>query len=156
MDAAGKRTFAEHWIETDFGGFHTMALGDLNGDGKPDLVTGKRLFAHHGRDIGEFDPLFAFWYEIEGGKFERHILSYNHLPWYPDEKNLNPPPNYAIGVGMKLNIADLDSDGKNDIVFAGKSGLYVFYNHGATPSPRGKNLLPPETTYPSWFDWSKK
>jgi len=155
-DSSGKRSFVEHWIERDFGGFHTMALGDLDGDGKPELVTGKRLFPHHGRDIGEFDPLFAFWYKIDGGKFERHILFYNHLPWYPDQKNVNPPPNYAIGVGMKLNIADLDGDGKKDIVCAGKSGLYVFYNRGATPSPRGKNLLPPETTYPSWFDWSKK
>ncbi len=48
VDAAGKRTFITHWVETDFSQFHTMALGDLNGDGKPDLVTGKRLFAHHG------------------------------------------------------------------------------------------------------------
>jgi hypothetical protein len=31
----GKRTFAEHWVEPDFGGFHTVALGDLNGDGLP-------------------------------------------------------------------------------------------------------------------------
>ena len=68
VDAAGKRTFETHWIETDFGQFHTMALGDLNGDGKPDLVTGKRLFAHHGRDTSCYDPLFAFWYDMQGGK----------------------------------------------------------------------------------------
>ena len=82
--------FETHWIETDFGQFHTMALGDLNGDGKPDLVTGKRLFAHHGRDTSCYDPLFAFWYDMQGGKFARHVLSYNHLPWYPGEKNHQP------------------------------------------------------------------
>jgi len=156
VDASGKRTFETHWIETDFGQFHTMALGDLNGDGKPDLVTGKRLFAHHGRDTSCYDPLFAFWYDVQGGKFVRHVLSFNHLPWYPGEKNQNPPPNGAIAVGMKLNIADMDKDGDNDVVVAGKTGLYVFYNEGPAPRPRGKMRLPPEETYPSWFPWHKK
>ena len=154
VEPGGKRTFTHRWVERDFGGFHTMALGDLNGDGKPELVSGKRLFPHHGRDIGEFDPLFVFWYKIRNGGFERHVLSYNHLPWYPGQKTTNPPPNGAIGVGMKLNIRDMDGDGRNDIVCAGKSGLYVFYNRGFTPSPRGQNLLPPETTYPSWVEWA--
>jgi hypothetical protein len=156
VDATGKRTFETHWIETDFGQFHTMALGDLNGDGRPELVTGKRLFAHHGRDTSCYDPLFAFWYDIRGGKFTRHVLSYNHLPFYPGGQNHNPPPNYAIAVGMKLQIVDIDKDGDNDIVVAGKGGLYVFYNEGTTPRERGPTRLPLEETYPSWVPWYGK
>ena len=133
-----------------------MALGDLNGDGQPDLVTGKRLFAHHGRDTSCYDPLFAFWYDLQGGKFVRHVLSYNHLQWIPGEKNINPPPNGAIAVGMKLNIADMDKDGDNDIIVAGKTGLYVFYNEGTTPRERGPHRMPLESTYPSWVDWTKQ
>ena len=34
-----------------------MAMGDLDGDGKQDVLTGKRLFAHHGRDVSTYDPL---------------------------------------------------------------------------------------------------
>ncbi len=154
LGADGKRRFVRHWIEQDFGGFHTMAMGDLNGDGRPDLVTGKRLFPHHGRDISAYEPLFVFWYDIDGGKFTRHVLSFNHLPWYPGQKNVNPPPNAAIGTGMKINIADMDADGDNDIVLAGKGGLYILYNRGLAPAPRPKPILPPEASYPTWRPWN--
>jgi hypothetical protein len=152
-DTAGRRTFTTHWVETDFSQFHTFALGDLNGDGRPDLVTGKRLFAHHGADIGAFEPLYTFWYDIKGGQFERHILSYNHLPYYPEEGGINPPPNYVVSAGMKLNIADMNKDGRNDVIIAGKGGLYVFYNQGNPPTPPRLHKLAPEEDYPTWRDW---
>ena len=155
VDGDGKRSFAQHWAETDYGQFHTIAMGDLNGDGKPDLVSGKRLFAHHGRDTSCYEPLFAFWYDIDGGKFTRHILSFNHLPWYPGKKNHNPPPNGAIAVGMKVYVIDMDKDGRNDVVAPGKSGLYVFYNQATAPLPRQEPILTPEETYPSWIPWHK-
>jgi hypothetical protein len=154
VDAAGKRSFKQHWIEKDFGQCHTLALGDINGDDKLDFVTGKRLFAHHGRDVSCYDPLFGFWYEMAGGQFTRHILYYNHLPWYPGEKNINPPPNGAISMGMKVYIVDLDKDGRNDIVLSGKTGLYVFYNVADTPRPKPQTRLPQETKYPSWVPWN--
>jgi hypothetical protein len=131
-----------------------MVLEDLNGDGKHDLVTGKRMFAHHGSDIGAGEPLYAFWYDIQKGKFERHILSFNHLPHYPGEM-LNPPPNYVVSVGMKLNSADMDGDGRNDVVIAGKGGLYVFYNKGNPTTPGVRAKLPDHNAYPTWRDWPK-
>jgi hypothetical protein len=150
---SGKRSFKQHWIETDFGQCHSMALGDLNGDGKLDFVTGKRLFAHHGRDTSCYDPLFGFWYEMQGGQIKRHVLYFNHLPWYSAEKNVNPPPNGAISMGMKVIIVDMNKDGRNDVVVPGKAGLYVFYHMGNTPAPRPKMRLLPEETYPSWIQW---
>ena len=164
LDDEGNRSFERHWIETDYSVFHTLALGDLNGDGKDDLIAGKRLFAHYGGDVGVGDPSFVFWYDIKGGEFERHILSYNHAPMYDDESSISPPPNNVVGVGMKINVKDMDKDGRNDVILAGKTGLYVFYNQGTPPKPDFRianaarsdiDHLAPYYTYPSWREWPR-
>lgn len=139
VDGQGNRTFLRHAIEEHYGNFHTMMLADVNGDGNPDLLTGKRLLGHDGRDEGEWDPLFIFWYDIQGGKFERHVISFNNLQYYPGEENVNDPPQYAASTGMKLTADDLNGDGKLDIVVAGRGGLYAFLNRGLTPIPKSTN-----------------
>ena len=129
------REFREHEIAVLPGQFHTLVLADVNQDGHVDLVTGKRLRPHAGRDPSSFDPLGLFWFDIRGGAFVRHVLSYNNLPWYSEKEMRNPPPNYAIGTGMSILVVDVDRDGKVDIVVGGKSGLYLFENRGLPPTP---------------------
>ena len=155
IDQEGNRSFERHWIETDHSVFHTLALGDLNGDGKDDLIAGKRLFAHYGGDVGVGDPSFVFWYDIRGGEFKRHILFYNHVPFYPDDNGISPPPNNVVGVGMKINVKDMNKDGREDVILAGKTGLYIFYNEGPPPTPRYSMSLAPRYTYPTWREWSQ-
>ncbi|MDZ7639305.1 MAG: hypothetical protein U5J83_13810 [Bryobacterales bacterium] len=41
---------------------HEVVLVDLNGDGKKDILTGKRFLAHD-HDPGAQDPNGIFWYE---------------------------------------------------------------------------------------------
>jgi hypothetical protein len=130
------RLFVEHEIAKLPGQFHTLVLADVNQDGRLDLVTGKRLRGHGGNDPSSFDPLGVFWFEIQGGAFLSHVLSYNHLPYYPGKEERNPPPNFAIGTGMNINVADLNKDGRVDILVAGKSGLYLFENRGVPPTKR--------------------
>ncbi len=74
LDRRGKRSFKLHVIERDYGPFHTMTLADVNAAGKLDLLTGKRLCGHDGRDPSEWGPLFMFWYDFKGGQFERHVI----------------------------------------------------------------------------------
>ena len=148
----GKRSFEQHWIETDYPTFHTMALADLDGDGKPELITGKQLLAHNGGDVGALEPVFLFYYKIHNGTFERHILSYSYLQPFFGKDSKEPPPSYVIGTGMRLAIADLNGDGKPDIVVPCRTGLYIFFNQGYSAKTRSPSPLPDRNTYPGIVD----
>ena len=152
----GKRTFTEHWIERDYPTIHTMMLADLDGDGKPELITGKQLFAHNGGDVGALDPVFIFYYRFSHGHFERHVLTYSYLTPYFGSKSENaPPPSYVVGTGMRLNAADIDGNGKQDVIVACKTGLYIFYNKGYPSMQPKPSVLPERTSYPSHVEWEK-
>jgi hypothetical protein len=53
-----------HKIDDSIAQTHALVLADMNGDGLPDLVTGKRFYAHNGRDPGEDEPPTIAWYEL--------------------------------------------------------------------------------------------
>lgn len=149
----GQRKFVQHWIETEYPTFHTMLLADLDNDGRPELITGKQLFAHNGGDVGALEPVFLAYYKFANGRFERHFISYSHLeplfrPGRPDT-----PPAFVVGTGMRLNAADMDGDGRQDIIVACRSGLYIFYNKGYSPKTRGINPLPDRYAYSSHREW---
>lgn len=113
----GKTTWVKHDIETDRSQFHDMQLADLDNDGEPELITGKRYRAHSGNDPGADDPLGLYYYDIDGGAFHRTVIDYG-------------PPETASGAGIYHWVEDVDGNGWKDVVAPGKEGLYLFKNLG--------------------------
>jgi hypothetical protein len=141
LDGDGDRdivtTLAAHgyglsWFENDAGAFvehnivpatpaetgvvmhepHALAMADVNGDGRLDIVTGERHWAHvpEGGDFAA--PARLYWFEAdtsaEGVTFVPHLV---------DDQS---------GVGTQVVAGDVNDDGLVDIVLANKKGAFVF------------------------------
>lgn len=110
VDTDGKITWKEHLIDRGFSQPHSMVFADLNGDGKDELITGKRYYAHNGNDPGgqEAPCLYYYTWDEKTSEFQKHII---------EEGN--------VGTGLQIAVADFNGDGRADIAVAGKSGTYL-------------------------------
>lgn len=116
-DASGKRAWTRHPIDPFNSQYHDLQWADIDGDGQPELITGKRYRAHCGRDPGEFDDLGLYYFKWTGAGFAKQVVAYG-------------PPGVGAGCGIQFALADLTGSGRLDIVAPGKDGLHVFYNQG--------------------------
>ncbi len=100
-----------HLITKEFSQTHATSLIDINKDGNPDLVTGKRYFAHMGNDPGEFQVPVLYWFEFKPGKEPQWV------PHLIDDDS---------GVGTQVLTEDITKDKLTDIIVANKKGVFVF------------------------------
>ena len=88
----------------------------MNGDGRLDLVTGKRFQSRNVAAAGDDEPLGIYWYEFTANNgainWTRHTISFGG----------------KAGAGLQIVARDFDGDGDADVVSAGKSGLFVSEN----------------------------
>lgn len=56
-DRPGWARWQRHAIDTSLAQLHSLLLADLDGNGKPEVIAGKRYLGHDGKDAGEWDPL---------------------------------------------------------------------------------------------------
>lgn len=109
-----KRDWIFHAIDTSIAQAHTLHLADLDNDGRPEVIAGKRYMGHEGRDVGEYDPLYvnAYSFNDEQSTWDRRVLT------------------VGDGVGFDLDpaVEDVDGDGDVDLVCAGRAGLFLLEN----------------------------
>ncbi|MFP6620226.1 MAG: VCBS repeat-containing protein, partial [Pirellulaceae bacterium] len=113
--ADGTLAWKKHLIDDSFSQPRALHMADLTGDKKLELITGKRVFAHNGKDPGGKLPPCIFYYTWDAAtaKFTRQVIDLGH-----------------VGTGLQIRTADLDQDGRVDIAVAGKSGTYILWNKG--------------------------
>lgn len=127
---AAHREWVKHTIDESFSQVHVLKLVDLDGDGQPELLAGKRYRGHSGNDPGSYDPLVIYYYKIDRqtAKFTRYPVSVNG----------------TAGAGTQFIVEDLDGDGDLDIAVAGKTGVHFLENLAIDHVPkaqREKELL---------------
>uniref|UniRef100_UPI0035943E99 FG-GAP repeat domain-containing protein n=1 Tax=Pricia sp. TaxID=2268138 RepID=UPI0035943E99 len=111
------KKWLKHFIDPFNSQYHTMEWADLEGDGANELITGKRYRAHNGKDPGGNDEMGLYYFRWTGENFSKQVIAYG-------------PYGEGKGTGVYFSVADVNDDGRTDIIVAGKDGLTVFYNDG--------------------------
>lgn len=111
----GKLTWTKVLVDKSWSQPHAMTYADIDGDGEEELITGKRYYAHNGNDPGGKDPLCMYYYKWDRTRkvFTRYTIDEGH-----------------VGTGLQIRVADMNKDGKLDIVVAGKDGTWLLTNKG--------------------------
>ncbi len=115
----GSTNWRQHLIDKKLSQAHALAWDDIDNDGVPELITGKRYYAHSGNDSGAEDPVTIHYYKWrpKTGTFTKHNVSVGK-------------PGEGPGTGLQIRVADLDDNGWKDIVVSGKSGTHILWNEG--------------------------
>jgi hypothetical protein len=112
-DVNGRRVWSRHEIDHSWSQVHFLMLADFDGDGRSEVITGKRYKAHD-HDPGADDPncIYAYIFDRATRQWHRHTISEGG----------------SAGFGINTMAADIDADGDLDLVAPGKSGLFLFEN----------------------------
>lgn len=127
-DSAGNISFVKHMIMDGFssknpGGvtiseMHASTYADINGDGIPDFIVGKRFWSHRDdyTDPDPYGPPVLYWFQTVrkasapgGAEFIPHLI-YNRS-----------------GAGNHIQAVDLNRDGAMDIITSTDRGTFIFW-----------------------------
>ena len=112
-----------------FSELHGSSFADIDGDGIPDFVTGKRFWSHLDTFIDP-DP---------HGPPVLYVYRTVRNPKAPGGAEFVPELIHnRSGIGSTVALVDLDKDGAIDIITSTKRGTFIFWNNwrkGAATGP---------------------
>jgi hypothetical protein len=109
----GSPVFTKHDLFPDLvSETHALIAADINGDGKKDLITGKRFWSHGRSEPGSDKPARLYWLEAQKGADDKIAFTPREI----DDQS---------GIGTQFVVADFNGDGLLDIVSANKKGVFV-------------------------------
>jgi hypothetical protein len=113
----GTTAWKQHVIDESWSQAHALLLADLDGDGQEELIAGKCVWAHNGGDPGAADlpAIYYYKWDAAAGLFTRHTIA---------------APGEGIALGRQFAVADLNENGRLDLIAPSRLGLWVFYNEG--------------------------
>jgi len=113
----GEGEWKEHPIDPTNSQYHDLQWVDIDGDGEPELITGKRLRSHPYNEAGLGDAYGWYVFKWTGECFAKHVVDFG-------------PLGVGHGLGISFAVADLNGNGRLDVIAPGKDGLVIYYNEG--------------------------
>jgi hypothetical protein len=130
----GRISFQQHMIMDDlttknaggvtFSELHGATFADIDGDGIPDFITGKRVWSHRENYSGP-DPY---------GAPVLYVYRTVRNPQSPGGAEFVPELIHnRSGVGNAPAVADLNKDGALEIITSDRRGTFIFWNNWKKP-----------------------
>ena len=104
------RSVGRNTLDPYYSQYHDMQWIDIDGDGQPELVTGKRHRAHCGGDPAKWDDMNICYFKWNGESFTKCLIDFARICERP------------AGVGIFFATADLRGTAASTWLLPGKMG----------------------------------